>query len=123
MATCTASVSQAKLSEAMADTVAVTLKAMSSDKKSAPVEVTVVDSAGKAIGSGSGKSNEQFTVSISNPALWSPEHPSLYDIKITMGDDNVKAYTGFRSIDKGEVNGVVRPMLNGEFYLAFGTLE
>ena len=75
------------------------------------------------VGSGSGKSDEEFGVFVQNPSLWSPDHPTLYDVKVKLGDDLVVAYTGFRSLEKGEVNGVTRPLLNGEFYLAFGPLE
>lgn len=40
-----------------------------------------------------------------------------------MGKDQVESYTGFRTISKGTVNGVVRPLLNGEFIFMFGTLD
>lgn len=40
-----------------------------------------------------------------------------------MGKDQVESYTGFRTISRGTVNGVVRPLLNGEFIFMFGTLD
>lgn len=40
-----------------------------------------------------------------------------------MGKDKITSYTGFRTIAKGEVNGVVRPVLNGESIFMFGTLD
>lgn len=40
-----------------------------------------------------------------------------------MGKDVVQSYTGFRTISKGTVDGVVRPLLNGEFIFMFGTLD
>jgi hypothetical protein len=42
---------------------------------------------------------------------------------VVLGDDTVTSYTGFRTISKGEVNGVQRPLLNGEFVFIFGTLD
>lgn len=42
---------------------------------------------------------------------------------ITLGDDTVGAYTGFRTIEKGTANGITRQLLNGEVLFAFGTLE
>lgn len=33
------------------------------------------------------------------------------------------SYVGFRTIKKGVVDGVARPLLNGEFILIFGTLD
>ncbi|ORX35972.1 family 2 glycoside hydrolase [Kockovaella imperatae] len=100
-----------------------TIKAHSSNGKSAPVHVHVYDPSNNIVASGSGTSDEDFVVRVGNPDLWSPEHPHLYDIKVKFGDDEVKSYTGFRTIEKGEVEGVVRPLLNGEFYLAFGPLD
>lgn len=40
-----------------------------------------------------------------------------------MGDDEISSYTGFRTISKGNVNGIERPILNGEFLFQFGTLD
>lgn len=40
-----------------------------------------------------------------------------------LGNDTVTSYTGFRTIEKGLVNGVQRPLLNGEFVFLFGTLD
>lgn len=40
-----------------------------------------------------------------------------------LGNDNVTSYTGFRTISTGVVNGIKRPLLNGEFIFMFGTLD
>lgn len=40
-----------------------------------------------------------------------------------MGSDVVSSYTGFRTISKGTVDGIVRPLLNGKFIFQFGTLD
>lgn len=40
-----------------------------------------------------------------------------------MGDDMVTSYTGFRTISKGSLDGVTRPLINGEFSFLFGTLD
>jgi beta-galactosidase/beta-glucuronidase len=40
-----------------------------------------------------------------------------------MEDDEVKSYTGFRTISTGVVNGIKRPLLNGEFVFLFGPLD
>jgi beta-galactosidase/beta-glucuronidase len=63
----------------------------------------------------------QFTVPL--PKLWSPNSPNLYNLTVKMGMDVVNSYTGFRTISKGVVDGVVRPLLNGEFIFMFGTLD
>lgn len=42
------------------------------------------------------------SVFIANPALWSPEHPELYDVEFELvrqgPEDHVKSYFGFRSV-------------------------
>lgn len=65
--------------------------------------------------------SDLFTVP--SPKLWSPDSPTLYDIAVTMGDDMVTSYTGFRTISKGSLDGVTRPLINGEFSFLFGTLD
>lgn len=40
-----------------------------------------------------------------------------------MGADHIRSYTGFRTISQGKVDGVVRPLVNGEFTFFFGTLD
>lgn len=42
---------------------------------------------------------------------------------VTLGDDVVSSYTAFRTVSRGEVNGIQRPLLNGEFVFQFGTLD
>jgi beta-galactosidase/beta-glucuronidase len=70
-----------------------------------------------------GSVNKPFLFSVSNPKLWSPESPDLYDIAVTFGTDKISSYTGFRSLEKGAVNGVTRALLNGEPIFQFGTLD
>ncbi|KAJ5934376.1 hypothetical protein N7466_003923 [Penicillium verhagenii] len=70
-----------------------------------------------------GPSNQPFQFNVESPKLWSPASPNLYNITVKLGKDQVQSYTGFRTISKGTVNGVVRPMLNGEFIFMFGTLD
>lgn len=64
-----------------------------------------------------------FSFTVDNPNLWSPNSPNLYDIDITVGSDKFKSYTGFRTVSRGVVNGVQRPLINGEFIFFFGTLD
>lgn len=67
--------------------------------------------------------NTAHSFVIDSPQLWSPNTPTLYNITVKLGSDTVQSYTGFRTISKGEVNGVQRPLLNGEFVFMFGTLD
>ena len=86
------------------------------------VNVTALDG-DRVVGSVSGSAAETLSVSVPNPRLWSPDDPFLYDLVATVGDDTVGSYFGMRSIEVGEVNGVPRPLLNGEFVFQLGTLD
>jgi beta-galactosidase/beta-glucuronidase len=89
------------------------------------IHVTVHGQAGETIATASGQSDAPFAFTVPNPSLWAPGSPVLYNVTVSLGErgDSVIAYTGFRSVEKGTVKGVVRPLLNGEFIYAFGPLE
>lgn len=92
-------------------------------RSSNTVSVSVFDTSGNVVGSGQGPTNQAFNFLVDSPKLWSPDSPTLYNITIKVGDDEVTSYTGFRTISKGTVNGILRPLLNGEFFFHFGTLD
>lgn len=93
-----------------------------SDKSHTDVKVTVHDQTGD-LGSGSGQTGQPILFGVDNVQRWSPSAPHLYNITVKLGDDEVASYTGFRTIEKGEVDGITRHLLNGEVLFAFGTLE
>ena len=96
----------------------------SSSRTFTSVEVTVYESGSeKAIGTYNGTSDSPFQFTVPSPSLWSPDSPTLYNMSISLGSDTVRSYTGFRTISKGTVNGIVRPLLNGEPIFMFGTLD
>ncbi|EMC97998.1 glycoside hydrolase family 2 protein [Baudoinia panamericana UAMH 10762] len=96
----------------------------SSDSSNGAVQVSVIDRKTNAtIATHSGTANTPSTFQVSSPSLWTPNTPNLYDIVVTMGSDTVTSYTGFRTISRGMVNGIERPLLNGEFIFLFGTLD
>jgi beta-galactosidase/beta-glucuronidase len=64
-----------------------------------------------------------FQFKLDSPKLWSPDSPNLYNISVKMGNETVQSYLGFRTVSRGEVDGVQRPLLNGEFIFQFGTLD
>ncbi|ORY65107.1 glycoside hydrolase superfamily [Pseudomassariella vexata] len=87
------------------------------------VSVSVLDDSGNVVASHDATSNEPFSFVVDSPQLWSPDSPTLYNLTVSMGGDEVTSYTGFRTISSGEVNGVLRPLLNGKFLFQFGTLD
>lgn len=101
-----------------------TVKVHSSNNQTGtPVTVEVLDQDGSVLATGSGTSGEAFNFQVNGVDTWSPDTPTLYNLTVTMGGDKVSSYTGFRSVAKGEVDGVVRPMLNGEFVFQWATLD
>ncbi|KNB09180.1 hypothetical protein FOXG_09810 [Fusarium oxysporum f. sp. lycopersici 4287] len=90
--------------------------------KSAKVEIEGSD--GTNLASHEGTTDEEFTFTAKSPKLWWPDSPTLYNITVTLDSgDKVQSYTGFRTISKGKVENVTRPLLNGEFVFQFGTLD
>lgn len=75
------------------------------------------------MGSAVGSPNEKFVFDIGDPEIWSPSNPSLYDVEVTYGNDTVQSYMGFRTVGKGSVKGVKRPLLNGQFLFQMGVLD
>jgi beta-galactosidase/beta-glucuronidase len=73
--------------------------------------------------------DQQATVEISNPRLWSPDSPDLYDIRLRLlrdGEvlDGVNGYFGMRKIEISEdPNGNKRIFLNNEPIFQFGLLD
>ena len=76
-----------------------------------------------------GQTNGEFYLEISNPKLWSPDDPFLYDLDIQLKNnsgqvtDEIKSYFGMRSVSLGKVGDVTRTLLNGEFVLHLGLLD
>jgi hypothetical protein len=93
-----------------------------------PVHITaLVD--GKPVSTVTGRTGEVCYLPMPHPHAWSPDDPFLYDLAITLSDkqgktiDRVTSYCGMRSIALGEVNGVLRPLLNGKFVVQLGLLD
>ncbi|TVY40077.1 Beta-galactosidase [Lachnellula occidentalis] len=92
-----------------------------------PVEVIFYEGGSKRspniLASQTGTSDVSFQFTVPSPKLWSPDSPNLYNFTVIMGSDEVSSYTGFKTISKGKVDGIVRSLLNGEFIFQFGTLD
>lgn len=114
-------VHQTTIAHALSPIVTVTVH--SSSKRSAQVKVTVVDLKGEVVAEKSGPSDMEIGFVVASPHLWSPSTPTLYNLTVTMGDDAVQSYTGFRTMSTGIVDGVQRPLLNGDFVFLIGTLD
>jgi hypothetical protein len=91
------------------------------------VHVLVKDN-GKVIQEFDGKPEIDNTLSIPNPKLWSPEHPFLYDLDISLADngrttDRVTSYFGMRKIQIGKVGDFEQILLNNKPVFEMGSLD
>ena len=64
-------------------------------------------------------------IELTEPVLWSPEKPHLYEFTVTCGEDRVESYFALRTLSIQTVNGKQRLCLNGEpyFFLPSGVKE
>ncbi|WP_164472566.1 OmpL47-type beta-barrel domain-containing protein [Cohnella candidum] len=88
----------------------------------------VAKAGGQVVGEVSGPANTELRLPVPNARLWTPDDPFLYDLEVTLQSgavavDNVTSYFGMREIKLGVVDGVTRPLLNGEFVFMMGPLD
>jgi beta-galactosidase/beta-glucuronidase len=75
------------------------------------------------------KGSADARVKVSNPKLWSPNNPFLYDLILSIVRngkviDEVKSYFAMRKISmQADGNGVQRMLLNNQFQFQFGPLD
>jgi beta-galactosidase/beta-glucuronidase len=90
------------------------------------VSFTVMDKSGKTVGTGSGKSGANVTITVAGAQTWSPDSPYLYDMKVAAASgDSVAAYFGLRTFVLGDTPDKKgkRPLLNGKFTFLAGFLD
>ncbi len=80
------------------------------------------------IGSVSGAPGAVLALPVTNPNLWSPTNPFLYDLEVTVSNgptklDAVTSYFGMRKISLGTNGGFVKMLLNNQFVFQFGPLD
>ena len=92
------------------------------------VKVTV-SYEGAAVAEKSVAAGSAATFEISDPHLWSPDSPSLYDVEVSLMSgsdvaDNVKSYAAMRKISTGkDKDGIMRVMLNNQPLFQLGLLD
>ncbi len=83
----------------------------------------------QSAGNAEGSPGKEIELVVANPELWSPEHPTLYDLKIELLDgdqvvDSVQSYFGLRKIEvKKDAQGVNRLWLNNKVVFQYGLLD
>ncbi len=93
------------------------------------VEVEVKQN-NKVVSNVSGKTSQEIILRITNPKLWSPDSPFLYDLRVTLLDgankqaDRVDGYFGMRKISLAkDGEGIKRLFLNNQPLFQFGPLD
>lgn len=72
---------------------------------------------------------QAVNLSITNPQVWSPENPFLYDLKVTVlrknkAIDEISSYFAMRKISMvPDKNGIQRMLLNNSFVFQYGPLD
>lgn len=77
----------------------------------------------KVIASGDVEVGESLTLDASACRLWSCEHPELYRLSLTLGEDRVESYFGIRSYGKTEIEGKQYFTENGKPIFYNGLLD
>ncbi|MGW5062846.1 PA14 domain-containing protein [Streptomyces sp. NPDC004096] len=70
-----------------------------------------------------GRTGQPLTLRIPHARLWSPDHPFLYDLRVSVGADRVGSYFGMRSIEVQNIDGAPRTVLNGKPVFMMATLD
>lgn len=84
---------------------------------------------GKLIAQKSGLANQDLSIDIEDPSLWSPEHPFLYDLEVSLEEngkelDQAASYFAMRKISlEKDDQGYERLYLNNEPKFQYGTLD
>lgn len=93
------------------------------------VEAVLLDGS-KEVSRAKGIANGTLRMAVPDAKLWSPEHPFLYTLKLTLWRegrklDEVRSYTAMRTITVARdwENGIYRMQLNGENYFQYGPLD
>lgn len=92
-------------------------------RRSETVEVTVSSGEMQPVQVG-GRSGHPVDIPLKEMHSWSPEDPFLYDIEVTMGEDQIESYAAMRKIEvKKDGHGIPRICLNNRPYFQKGVLD
>jgi hypothetical protein len=96
---------------------------------SADSKVRVTTRHGESVAEAEGKVGQPIAVKLTNPKLWSPDAPNLYDLKVELIEngkvvDSVDSYCGLRKIEvRPDEQGVQRLFLNDQALFQYGPLD
>ncbi|QRK13886.1 glycoside hydrolase family 2 [Archangium violaceum] len=93
----------------------------------ASVTAVARDTDGNVVGTVTGPANAQLSLPVSQPHLWTPDDPYLYELDVTLSDgpstDTVGSYFGMRSVAIQDVGGFPKLVLNGQPIFSLAMLD
>ena len=108
-------------SDATAGTISVTVMPAGSPNGMARV---VARDGTRTVAEGSGPPGQAIVLRVPQAKLWSPESPFLYDLRVTLGADDIQSYAGIRTIAvQRDTAGINRLFLNGKALFEYGLLD
>ncbi len=111
-----------------ADKGTVTFRSIVTNPRETNLEYTIRNET-RIVASASGTPDQEVTVTINDPLLWSPDDPFLYDITIELKKgkkivDVINSYTGIRKVSLGKKeDGFTRILFNNDFIWQNGPLD
>ncbi len=107
------------------DESAVRIRVISSQKRCGEKKVMIrVCDQGKEIAVVEAMTDRDVVVPMKGFKAWSPEHPFLYDLEVTMEEDHVCSYFGMRKFSTGkDKHGILRFYLNNQPFFFNGILD
>ncbi|WP_395842145.1 LamG-like jellyroll fold domain-containing protein [Archangium violaceum] len=112
--------------DVQAGTLAIEVRSTSASSD-ASVTAVARDTDGNVVGTVTGPANARLTLAVSQPHLWTPDDPYLYDLDVTLTDgqstDAVGSYFGMRSVAIQDVGGFPKLVLNGKPIFSLAMLD
>jgi beta-galactosidase/beta-glucuronidase len=111
------------------DTRTLQLKVNTGDNSSDYTVKAIAMAQGRTIAESQGEPGHSLTLHIKDMQLWSPDHPFLYDLAVSLyrngkKTDEIKSYFGMRKISLGKDDeGITRLFLNNKPLFQFGPLD
>ena len=88
-----------------------------------PLQIRILDE-GREIAEISGESGCDAEIEMPDFRAWSPEDPHLYDVIVTMGEDQIQSYFGMRKFSVGrDKKGILRFYMNNQPFFFNGPLD
>ena len=108
-------------SDAAAGTISVTVLPSAAGAGTAHV---VARDGSRIVADASGAAGQPILLRIAQAKLWSPDSPFLYDLRVSLGGDEIQSYAGIRTVAvQRDSAGIAKIVLNGRPVFQYGLLD